>query len=387
MHLLHQLLRDEQVSIVYCLVRAPSHQAAHERVIAALGKARLLGTLLQDRHLLKIQAQPCNFSSEKLGLSEAFLAQARSHVTHIIHNAWSVNFNHSLRSFEQQCIRPMHFLLELAGQSFLNTKPIFTFISSIAVALHHISPVPEILVPWSSVGSLGYAQSKWVGEQVAAAAAEKCNIPVRVARVGQVCGDTMHGMWNPSEAIPATVHAALTIGALPLIEDGDESLSWLPADMAGSVIAQLAMLGRTDVGTFRLFHVVNKQTLRWNAQFLSYLRKYGLQFETLPQSKWLRRLEASPQDVELNPPVKLLEHFRKKYGRPKSGANDPVFDVSETSEHVRALRNGTCIDEELVGKFLRYWMQEAWPGSSRKDSHDSGVDILSTSSEGEKATL
>lgn len=325
-----------------------------------------------------MHAQPCDFSEDNLGLNQAFLDQTRSCVTHIIHNAWSVNFNRSMRSFEQQCIRPTHFLLDLANQSCLKTKPSFTFVSSIAVAVRHQDSdfVPENLVPWSSVGHTGYAQSKWIAEQIAATAAETCHIPVRIARVGQVCGDTKHGIWNPSEAIPLTIQAALTIGALPLIEKGDEKLSWLPVDLAAKALVEVAKLDGDQAADLQIFHVVNIQTLLWNAQFLPCLREHGLEFEAVPQSEWLRRLESSTRDAKVNPPVKLLEHFRGKYGHPESSAGKKSdFALESTAKSVPAVEEGWKIDNELVGRFLKYWMMQAWSMPSSRDLRDSGVNL------------
>jgi len=72
---------------------------------------------------------------------------------------------------------------------------------------------------------MGYARSKLVTEYICHAAAAKAGIAARVLRVGQIVGDTHFGMWNATEAIPLTIQSATTIGALPVISNGDEEVS------------------------------------------------------------------------------------------------------------------------------------------------------------------
>lgn len=154
------------------------------------------------------------------------------------------------------------------------TQPSLTFISSIATALRAPGAVAEDLVPWEYVEEgMGYAQSKWVAEQILASAATKAQIPVRIARLGQVCGDTMEGLWNPSEAIPTIVRTAVTQGVLPGGDvddvDDDEELQWLPANVAGQAIVEVALCADADVAAdadqlLQVFNLVNSTPLFWN---------------------------------------------------------------------------------------------------------------------------
>ncbi|EMD86842.1 hypothetical protein COCC4DRAFT_141239 [Bipolaris maydis ATCC 48331] len=359
-HLLHNLLTNSAVAQVYCPVRASDCSAAYTRIHSALEHARLLSHTDPATHLSKIVALPCDFTAPNLGLSARLLTLFSRSVTHIIHNAWSVNFNHSLRSFEQDSLRSTHFLLTLAASSLRSQKPVFTFVSSIAAALcaQPSHAIPETLHPWCAVAGMGYGQSKWVAEHMAAAAAETAQVPARVVRLGQVCGDTEWGTWNSAEAFPMTVQAARTIGALPVVDD-DEEESWLPVDVAAEALAQIALSPEQNGAKFHVLHVVNEAPILWNAQFLPRLEKYGLEFEAVPQREWVHRLEASDQDVKVNPPFKLLEFFKTRYGSAQ-GASQPKFETTQAKRWAPCLEGGVDISEELVGKFLRYWMEEAW---------------------------
>ncbi|GME36551.1 putative l-aminoadipate-semialdehyde dehydrogenase protein [Neofusicoccum parvum] len=186
-HILHTLLLSPTITTIYCPVRASSPTTAHARILSSLHHANLHPPLSPTTHLPKISAHPCDLSSPTLGLPPTTLALIRATTTHVIHNAWPVNFNHALRSFEPHALRSTYALLALAASSPLRPKPRTTFISSIAAALRAAPAhaVPETLVPWAAVEPMGYAQSKWVAEGICGAAAAAPGARVRVVRVGQ----------------------------------------------------------------------------------------------------------------------------------------------------------------------------------------------------------
>lgn len=92
----------------------------------------------------------------------------------------------------------------------------FVFCSSLASILQ--DPSPEKGETESddvaTAGHTGYGQSKWVAEQICRSA-NLPDRPVTIARVGQLCGDTMHGIWNETEAWPLLVRTANEVGSLP----------------------------------------------------------------------------------------------------------------------------------------------------------------------------
>lgn len=70
----------------------------------------------------------------------------------------------------------------------------------------------------SESGSVGYSQSKWVAEGICAKASS-AGLAVDIARLGQLCGDTQHGVWNPSEAWPLLIKASADVGAAPKLNE------------------------------------------------------------------------------------------------------------------------------------------------------------------------
>lgn len=231
---------------------------------------------------------------------------------------------------------------------------------------------------------MGYAQSKWVAEQLLASAAATAEIPVRIARLGQVCGDSVEGLWNPAEAIPTIVRTAVTQGVLP--GDEEEELQWLPADVAGEAIVDVAVYeneeDEDEGGKSRLLQVFNLVNstfpLFWKKDFLPFLRRAGLSFEIISGRDWVKKLEKY-SSIQDEPAVKLFDFFKHKYNastttnsqekekeeekeeeKEKEQKNQPRFETARAKKISSAMAKNCVIDEILVAKFVRYWMEECW---------------------------
>ena len=156
-------------------------------------------------------------------------------VTHIIHNAWPVNFNLHLSSFEPH-VKGLCHLVRLA---LLNAGTIrIMFTSSIAVASHYSPPssstfpssssssseaeipivkVPEIPLDATHPAPFGYAQAKWVSEQILESVNQLFGSAVRasIVRLGQITGTIDKGAWNEWEHIPLIVRTLQSLGVVP----------------------------------------------------------------------------------------------------------------------------------------------------------------------------
>ncbi|GME40067.1 putative nrps-like enzyme protein [Neofusicoccum parvum] len=379
-HILNTLLHKPNVQRVYCLVRADSANNAIGRVHAALAHAHLSAGLSQA-HKEKIVALPSDLSQEHFALPPATYDEMAATATAVIHNAWAVNFNLGLASFEPHCIRGTHHLLALCLRSPLAPPPAFTFISTVgAVACSPTSPIREALQPLAAAGPMGYSTSKWIAEQMCATAAA-AGLATRIVRIGQIVGDAAHGVWNAKEAVPLTVLAALTVGALPLRRGPADACSWLPVDVTAAAVVELAVReervverGHAPPRTAAVYHVCHPRSISWNADFLPALRAAGLAFEAVDGREWVCRLEAGPADPETNPPVKLLNHFRDMYGGGRSPPGEQravevegngwnyELDMTEARKAAPSLREPKVVGREEMGKFLRYWTREAWAG-------------------------
>jgi thioester reductase-like protein len=212
------LLRNENVKKVYCLVRASSREAAMDRVLSTLAAKQLFPFC----NISKIVALPSNLNEVHLGLNESVLNDLKDSLTKVIHSAWAVNFNLGIRSFEQQHIRGVSNLLNLCLSVRAESPAQYFFCSSISAAAGTPlpatiaeGPVPEL----AHAQSMGYARSKLVAERIVQAAAEKTGMIAKVLRVGQIVGDTDVGIWNTTEAIPLMIQSAVSMHALPALDE------------------------------------------------------------------------------------------------------------------------------------------------------------------------
>lgn len=349
------------------------------RVLKALQGARLDEDLPREVfQKLEIHCGDLADPSGRFGLPDSMYHHIKNSITAIIHNAWSVNFNMSLQSFESQSIRPTFHLIQLALSSPFLQKPKFTFVSSIATILRGTSGPKEKLAErrygWSKVGEMGYGQSKWVAEGICVAAAEKTGLSTRVARLGQIVGDTKHGNWKSTEAYPTLTQSALTLGVLPFIEPSHsgavhDQCYWLPVDTASAGIVQIALHDSTNPTASLIFHITNSKAISWNKQYLpavkSALQSYGIEFEMLPQRQWLQRLEDSDLDISRNPPKKLLAFFTNRYGK-LHDQGEPGLDMTRACAVAPFLNEDSNVglDDQLLTKFVTYWVEKCWDRNS-----------------------
>lgn len=173
-----------------------------------------------DAYKAKIYALAADLSREGLGIDPGSLALMRIEVSLIIHIAWPVNFNIRLQSFESH-IRGLHNLLRFSLSIHRPEPAQVFFCSSISVALNTPPPASVAEAPVEDLdyaSPTGYARSKMVGEHIVRNAAS-VGARAYTLRIGQVVGDTKHGMWNDKDFIPMMIRSALTLNTLPILQE------------------------------------------------------------------------------------------------------------------------------------------------------------------------
>lgn len=355
------------VQRVYCLVRAGSKESARSRVDESL-RERLLYHKLSLSSRSKIVALPSAFVDASLGLEQEDYDAISGSITHLLHLAWSVNFNKGLESFETDCIAGARNLINLCLTAKRPEPASFNFCSSVsATAATPGDIVPEALSEsFSYAQGMGYAQSKLVTEHLCDRASRQTSIKARVLRVGQIIGDTQHGVWNDTEAIPLIFQTAQTVGALPAL---DENPYWLPVDVVARACTEIACSG-ADSG---VMNVVNDKSFHWTRDLLPLLREAGLKFDTVPQQEWIRRLRASEQDPSKNPPIKLVDFFASKYDndRPRRSL---AHSTSRAQGSSPSLQNAGVIQGETVGRIVTQ-LQKRWSATASSEAEPAVIII------------
>ncbi|KAH9860431.1 hypothetical protein J1614_011762 [Plenodomus biglobosus] len=355
--ILDLLQKKTDVHAVYCLVRGVDEHTAKERVNMALEQRGLTSILSSN----KVKVLPARLSEERLGLSDKIYNYLAKEATSIIHIAWTVNFRLKLQSFVKDNIASVKNLLDLALRLPRCQPPRFTYCSSTAAImngpLNSNRQLPEKLLPNPSAASpLGYSRSKWVAEHVCLNAHERTSLQGRIAvvRVGQLAGDSMHGVWNTKEAWPMMLSTARLIHCLPDL--GSEPLDWLPVDIAAQAFLQTTQIDAGTPGELAVYHILNPHRQPTWREMLEWLQKKE-RFEVTSPGEWIKRLEETEHTH--HSALKLLGLWKESYGGSNVSAEPsprPLFSLEETRKHVPALRDVKPLDEVYMGRVWD-WIQ------------------------------
>jgi thioester reductase-like protein len=347
-HTVAKLVSLPDVQKVYCLVRAGSTIDAYDRLVKSLRERQVYESLPSSARN-KLVALPTDLSDPQLGLDPQVYNSITSEITDLIHCAWSVNFNWQLTSFEKDNIAGLKNLIDLCLKSQRPAPATFNFCSSISTVVNTAGDeIPESLPETLAYAQgMGYAQSKLVAENICMKAAEQTSIRARVLRIGQVVGDTQRGIWNSTEAIPLMLQSAVTIGALPRL---DEVHRWLPVN----TVADITIDETFSTYTSGVLNVTNHNEFHWTSDLIPLLHKAGLQFSELSPREWLQKLRTSNPDPALNPPIKLVEFFSTKYGTdvPKKAFK---WRTEDARKYSKSLDHAKPLDQELVDKMIQYF--------------------------------
>lgn len=300
-----------------------------------------------------------DITEENFGLQTTEMYKTmKSLVTHVIHCAWAVNFAIQLTAFEPQLLG-LHNLLAFGLKSDRNARVFFCSSIGTAQATPGTATVASAMLPsLDNCSSMGYSQSKLVGEHIVESAS-KNGANATVLRIGQIIPGRRRGtkLWNPSEAIPLIIRSASkdSTGALPILDTGRDTCDWIEADTLADTILQLAGIDHAVKSTELVYNLVNPRVFSWKDDLLPSLHRAGLKFDTIPWQEWLDRLEASTEDAKTNPSRKLLGFWRKQTHR-----DGPLtFDTAPAEAASPALRESLrVVDDNFIGQIIEFWEKQ-----------------------------
>ncbi|KAL6910067.1 hypothetical protein GGI43DRAFT_426893 [Trichoderma evansii] len=277
----------------------------------------------------------------------------------IIHNAWPVNFNISVSSFEPY-IFGVRQLVEFSNKA-AKRVPII-YISSIGTVggWTRPEPIPERRLEDLSLPAMGYGRSKFAASSILDAAVEQSGILAAVIRVGQIAGArAKKGVWNPQEFIPSLIASSVHLGVLPSRLSSTDVVDWTPVeDIAGLVLDVAGITKKIDPSTISgYFHGVNPSATNW-AEIATVLKSHycGRIKDIVPMNEWIQILEASAanataEDVKKNPAIKLIDAYKGL----ASGSGYSKWDMERTIAHSPTMRNLGPVDEALMRNWCDQW--------------------------------
>lgn len=380
-YLLQSLIDSPRVSRIICLNRSKDAQKRQ----TAGNKSRGLSTPWEseDNAEKAVEFLTADLSSPDLGLGEAIYSQLQAEVDAIIHNAWKVDFNHTVESFEKTHIAGTRHLIDLSRKCEYQA-PIF-FISTISTTMNCIQkPVPESSThDLNSPAFIGYAESKYVAERLIEAHSSSAGFISSVMRVGQIAGPVLStaGVWGLREWFPSLLASSKYLGVLPeSLRSMGDSISWIPVDILARIIIQLLLLlgamydDENDDGTKKLavYNIVNPRTVPWSALLETIQIGLGGQdkIRIVPLDSWIEALERSAQEthglvIESNPATKLLDFWRNVADQSKDIINcakkdedDSVqreFEVVNLQSHSSEARNLQAVSPEWMKVWMGQW--------------------------------
>ncbi|KAI9464124.1 acetyl-CoA synthetase-like protein [Lactarius psammicola] len=359
-NMLSRLLASPTVMRVYAFNR-PSRAATSEaRQRSAFEKRGLDTSLLSSQKLVYVEG---DLNAPTFALNDRLYGEIRGSVTHIVHNAWKINLNLSLASFEDN-ISGVRALVDFAITSPLARPPHLLFVSSISVFINFEnkgSVVEEVLSnPEIAVGT-GYSESKWVAERIVDVAAERTALRPVVVRLGQVCGDGS-GTWNESEWFPSLLKSALTLGCLPSL---DGPVGWITAPDAAAAMLEMSRVD-PQPGAHTL-HVAHPRGVPFNTLVAPVAS--SLNVPLVPYPDWLSKLATAHKAAQsysaaeleraqvANPALRLYSFFESARTGPEW---EPIgvarLDTARAIRVSSVLAEGAQpLGEENVWKWMSAW--------------------------------
>ena len=396
-YLFDALLRNPNIGRIFCLNRSA---AAEDTQRAAL-EGRGLATQWNTKRVCFLKT---DLSKPYFGLDIASYLSLLRKVTHVLHNAWDVNFNLSIASFKATHIYGVRQFIDFSTRSTYGAS-IF-FISSVSAAMSvdsiGMDTVPErVIEDPLAPASIGYAQSKHVAERLLSQACRISGVPTVVCRVGQVAGSVNHlqDRWNIKEWFPSMIASSKYLGKLPYSLGYNEMIDWVPVDILSHVIMDLLIVAdrpfsepRTgnaadreeitpwglmtkektpngaqfhsensppsDVSTVdaRVYHAVNPHPIPWCDLLPAILDYFGEpRLQLVSFHEWCASLEASAKgtpDLRLNPAVKLLAFFQSMASH---AGTKPIFETKLTKGVSYTHAQLQPVNQEWMKIWLAQW--------------------------------
>ncbi|MDT0449273.1 amino acid adenylation domain-containing protein [Streptomyces hesseae] len=277
--LLDRLLRMTSAR-VHCPVRASGVAHATRRVRNTLAR---YGLSLDEAAWQRVECFPADLTEPDLGLSPDHAAELSGGLDLIVHNAARVNFLYPYEELRSANVEGTRRVVQLAAP---RRVPVH-FISTVAVVAGFgtagVDKVDEDTPLAHADGlTMGYAESKWVAEEVLRRAAE-AGLPVAIHRPYEVTGDRATGACNTETAICSLFKTIAETGLAPDIE---LPMDFVPVDHLAEAVVHIAT--RRPAG-WRVHHLTNPRPAMLS-DVLDRMRTAGFAIRTMPYNQWVGEL-------------------------------------------------------------------------------------------------
>ena len=310
--LLSSLLRETSYTI-HLLIRATDAGHAMERVRASLRRVELWTPALEEQARTRVRAVCGDLSRPGLGLEPDRWELLSREVQAICHNGAAVNYVLDYEALKPHNVDGTRELLRLAATGY---RKFFHLISS------------TFIFGWTTKATLwetdsnddmssldfGYAQTKWVAEQLVLSA-EKQGLDARIYRPSLISASTDH--FGSRDDIAVRLLAFMIRHGVGV--NAANQISFLPADIVAHNIVSILKLPRTNGSTF---HVTADRYYNFRdiTELISRLFGYSFHYHDIPN---------------------FIEQMNKRCTR-----HDPVYPLLDFFNH--------CYEKIAAMQFKRY---------------------------------
>ncbi|KAF7299625.1 Acetyl-CoA synthetase-like protein [Mycena chlorophos] len=343
-HMLELLVPNPAIKKIFAFNRSNEKVSILQRHEAAFADRALDSVVLKSEKLVFMEGDS---TRSDLGLSPQEYTELQQSVTLIIHNAWALDFNKTLVTFEPHVVGTRN-LIDFARST--TADPRFVFTSSAgSVQSWNPShgPVPEETLDASVAVGVGYGESKYVAERLLAAS----GLRATSIRIGQVTGSASNGAWSTSEWVPGIVKSSITLGHFPA--DPGAFVPFISPEAVAKAVVDTALLNGQEVPV--LLNVVHPRPVSWDFAFGALAKASGVG-KLVSIDAWLREVEgravsSTATDLEQVPAIKIVEFLRTTISR----LTRVTFSTSRVDEITSALKDMKELDERDVEKWIGYW--------------------------------
>ncbi len=334
------------------LIRATDPVHGRDRIRAALRRARLWTPALDEALDARVRIVCGDLSRERLGLSVRQWEALAESVQAICHNGALVNYVMSYEALRPHNVDGTRELLRLA---YAGTKKRFHLVSSTFIfgwATKNLLRETDNNDEMAQL-DFGYAQSKWVAEQLALEAARN-GLDVRIYRPSLISASS--GGVGSRDDIAIRLLAFMMRHGVAV--DALNQISFLPADVVADNVA--ALFDR-PVAEENTFHITANEYYNFADVTRTITRLYGYPFEYHDIRGFIEKMnELCTKDDPVyplldffnrsHPKIEAMQHkrydnerFRRALADAGDGVSDPPLDAIVTwiVEYMR--------DEGIVG--------------------------------------
>lgn len=350
--LLYELLQQTQAKI-YCLVRAEDLSQANQKLRHSLKQCFSSECEAFYTRIIPVIG---DLAKPKLGLTEQQFQTLAESIDVIYHSGANVNLLYPYTSLHAANVMGTHEIIKLANSG--KTKPLH-YLSTLDVFESLAARGVQVIYENDSIAhkngiSGGYAQSKWVAEQLVTSAGAR-GLPVCIYRPGMVTGHSQTGSCNTTDLISCLIEAMVRLQQAPNL---DLTIDMTPVDYVSQAIVHLS---RQPQSIGQAFHLINPQPLAMD-DLIHALNSVGYSIKKVPYQQWQTVIKQ--QQNALAPLATVITEAIADDQCTRLEmwlAGTQVFDCSNTIKGLHGAAIACPLaDQKLLRTYLDYFIESSF---------------------------